>query len=140
MLSIPNFISDEYISFPKVATKLAKYFCFATNGKKLIGELSYKDYDKVKDTDIIVGEIFNKPSPIEIGDKVKIIRFPLREHSKFEECDGNGFEGTIIRCSSRTFDIALATCTIINLYRNNFITINKPNTKNVIKYIKTINN
>jgi len=126
---------NEYIEYPKVACKLAKYFGFAKTGKNMIGEIAYRDYNKVSDNDIIIGELFQKLSPVEIGDKVRIDKPTLHDYDK---CEKDGFEGSIIKCTSRIFDIALANCIIKDIARNQFKTISKPNFRNIIKYIKHI--
>ena len=126
-------LGNELIEFPKIAVHLAKYFCFSNN-HKIIGELSYKDYDKVKDNDVIIGEIFPKSTPVEIGDKVRINRPSLHDLEKCIRCQ---YEGVVVKATSRLFTIALPD-TEIECYRHQFQLINKPNFRNIIKYIKTI--
>lgn len=126
-------LGNEFIEFPKVAVYLAKYFCFSNN-HKLIGELSYRDYDKIKDGDIIIGEIFPKNTPVEIGDKVRINKPFLHDLEKCIRCE---YEGVVVKATSRLFTIAIPDAEI-ECHRTQFQLINKPNFRNIIKYIKTI--
>lgn len=126
-------LGNELIEFPKVAVHLAKYFCFSNN-HKLIGELSYRDYESVKDGIQIIGEIFPKNTPVEIGDKVRINRPSLHDLEKCIRCE---YEGVVVKATSRLFTIAIPDAEI-ELHRNQFQLINKPNFRNIIKYIKTI--
>ena len=124
-------LGSEEIEFPTNAVKLAKYFAFSINGKRLIGEISFKDYDLVKDKLIIVGEIFPKPSPVERGDKVRINKPSIKDFEKCHKCD---FEGVVVKATSRLFDIALAN-EVVTVRRSQFKLINKPDYRNVIKVI-----
>jgi len=126
-------LGNELIEFPKIAVHLAKYFCFAGN-HRLIGELSYRQYDKVSDNDTIIGEVIQKYTPIEIGDKVRIIKPELHDLEKCIRCQ---YEGVVTRATSRVFTIAIPDGEI-PCFRNQIKTINKPDFRNIVYYIKTV--
>lgn len=124
-------LGNELIEFPKIAVHLCKYFCFATNGR-IIGELSYRNYDKVSDGDVIIGEVSSKFTPVEIGDKVRIIRPELHDLEKCARCH---YEGVIIKATSRIFTVAIPDANL-DFYRNQIQLINKPDYRNIVYYIK----
>lgn len=126
-------LGNELIDFPKTAIYLAKYFGFSGN-HKLIGEISYRDYPEINDNDLIVGEIYPKYSPVKIGDKVRIDRPSLHD---LEKCIRCGYEGVVVKATSRKFTIAIPDCEF-DVYRNQFKLINKPNFRNIIHVIKLL--
>jgi len=127
-------MGNELIEFPKVACYLAKYFGFSST-KRLTGEIAFKDYSLIKDGITIIGEIHPKSSPVEIGDKVRIHKPCLHDLDKVDKC---GYEGVVVKATSRKFTIGLISDDTIEIYRDQFQTINKPNYRNIIHVIKIV--
>lgn len=110
--------------------KLMKFYCI---GKKsnVIGELSYYDYDKAREGDLVKGHVMEKQSHIYEGEQVYITCFNTKINT-----EGTVLSGRVLSVDRGIFTVEVGNQTA-KLRRYTIRPKDKPNSRNLF-YIETV--
>lgn len=101
---------EEQLDVPSKALHLMKYFIVRSNGN-LMGELSYGDYNKVRDGDIVryIHTVIKKK--VEVGDYVRLFKIPTSNEftaqllEKLEDENKRYIDGVVVTAKGSRYGI-----------------------------------